>query len=86
MTATSSEPSEAERQQKSAHGVLWGLSYKAALEEARVTNRPVLIDFTGVFCSNCRQMERCVMPRKEVIALMKEFVPVQLYTDQVPTR
>ncbi len=44
----------------------------------------MLIDFTGVFCPNCRKMEESVMPRPEVVDRLKQFVTVQLYTDQVP--
>ena len=47
---------------RSSHGVQWGMSYEQAIEEARATNKPVLVDFTGVNCANCRQMEREVMP------------------------
>jgi thiol:disulfide interchange protein DsbD len=82
--ATSTDPEEAIRQERTVHGVSWGLSYDAAIEEAKKSNRPVLIDFTGVNCANCRTMERKIMPRPEVIAEMQRFVTVQLYTDFVP--
>ena len=82
--ATSNDPVVALTQEKSKHGVLWGMSYEAALAEARSTNKRILIDFTGVNCSNCRQMERSVMPRNDVVATMEKFVTVQLYTDFVP--
>ena len=82
--ATSSDPVVALTQEKSKHGVVWGMSYEAALAEARSANKRILIDFTGVNCSNCRQMERSVMPRNEVVASMEKFVTVQLYTDFVP--
>ncbi len=82
--ATSTDPVVALTQEKSKHGVLWGMSYADALAVARKENKRILIDFTGVNCSNCRQMERAVMPRKDVIDKMKDFVTVQLYTDFVP--
>jgi thiol:disulfide interchange protein DsbD len=81
--ATSSDPKLAQREEKRLHGVLWGMSYEGALEEAKAKNRPVIIDFTGVNCANCRKMEQTVMPRPDVIAELQKFVPVQLYTDQV---
>jgi thiol:disulfide interchange protein len=84
--ATDSDPAKAVRQQKSVHGVQWGLSYEEALERAKAENRPILIDFTGVFCPNCRQMEQFVMPRPEVVNLLKKFVTVQLYTDTMPIK
>ncbi|HEY2157409.1 MAG TPA: thioredoxin family protein, partial [Isosphaeraceae bacterium] len=82
--ATSKDPKQAEREQTAVHGVAWGLSYEAALERAKAENKPILIDFTGVNCANCRQMEQSVFPRKEVVAMLERFVPVQLYTDRVP--
>jgi thiol:disulfide interchange protein len=84
VKATSADPAQAEKQEKKAHGVLWGMSFDQALELAATEKRPVLIDFTGVNCANCRLMERGVLPRPEVVALLKKFVTVQLYTDFVP--
>jgi thiol:disulfide interchange protein DsbD len=83
VQATSTDPDKAERQQKNVHGVQWGMSFDQALERAKSENKPVLIDFTGVNCSNCRSMETGVFRRKEVVAKLKQFVTVQLYTDIV---
>jgi thiol:disulfide interchange protein len=84
--ATSADPKQAEREQTSFHGVAWGMSYEAALEKAKAAGKPVLIDFTGVNCANCRIMELEVFPRPEVVQSMGDFVPVQLYTDIVPIK
>lgn len=83
VKATSTEPAQAEREQKSFHGVQWGMSFNQAREMAAAEKKPVLIDFTGLNCANCRQMETGVFPRPEVIQLLRKFVPVQLYTDFV---
>ena len=83
VKATSSDPAEAERQEKKAHGVLWGLSLEQARELAATEKKPILIDFTGVNCANCRLMERTVLRRPEVVDLLKKFVTVELYTDFV---
>ncbi|MEW4569046.1 cytochrome c biogenesis protein CcdA [Tautonia sp. JC769] len=72
------------RRARNFHGVWWGMSYEAALEQARATGKPVLIDFTGVNCANCRLMEKSVIPRPEVVERLEQFIPVQLYTDRVP--
>jgi thiol:disulfide interchange protein DsbD len=57
--------------------------YEKALQLARQQNKPVLIDFTGWACVNCRRMEENVWIDKEVEALMKEkFVVVSLYVDE----
>ncbi len=84
VKATSKDPALAERQEKISHGVQWGMSYEQALETARESGRPILIDFTGVNCANCRQMEREVMPRPEISDLLSQFVTVAQYTDIVP--
>ena len=84
VAATSSVPDVAEREQKAFHGVVWGMSYDAALEEAKTEKKPILIDFTGVNCANCRAMEQGVLPRKEVVNLLSKFVTVELYTDIPP--
>lgn len=82
--ATSTDPEVAITQERSKHGVLWGMSYADAVAQARKAGKKVLIDFTGVNCANCRQMERTVMTQPTVAAKMGEFVTVQLHTDFVP--
>lgn len=56
--------------------------YREALEMARRQNKPILIDFTGYACVNCRRMEEKVWSRPEVYKIMKEeFIVVSLYVD-----
>jgi cytochrome c biogenesis protein CcdA len=57
--------------------------YQKALELARKEGKPVLIDFTGWACVNCRRMEEKVWPNSVVDSLMrKEFIVVSLYVDE----
>jgi cytochrome c biogenesis protein CcdA/thioredoxin-related protein len=57
--------------------------YEEALRLARQLNKPVLIDFTGWACVNCRRMEENVWTDPNVSKLMKnEFVIVSLYVDE----
>jgi thiol:disulfide interchange protein len=57
--------------------------YEEALEKARKENKPVMIDFTGWACVNCRRMEEAVWTDPVVDSLMrKEFVVVSLYVDE----
>lgn len=57
--------------------------YAGALAKAKAENKPVLIDFTGWACVNCRRMEEKVWPDKTVDSLMRnEFVVVSLYVDE----
>ena len=83
VAATSKDPKEAVLQEKKFHGVVWGLSYEAAIAEAKAKNKLVFIDFTGLNCTNCRTVERTIMPRPEVVAELKKFVTVALYNDFV---
>ncbi len=84
VKAVSTDPDQAEREEKTVHGVQWGMSLAQAREIAAAQNRPILIDFTGVNCSNCRLMEARVFPKPQIVSLLKQFVTVQLYTDFVP--
>ena len=57
--------------------------YNRALERAKNENKPVLIDFTGWACVNCRRMEEKVWTNRTVDSLMRnEFVVVSLYVDE----
>lgn len=57
--------------------------YKQALAKAKAENKPLLIDFTGWACVNCRRMEEKVWTDNVVDSLMrKEFVVVSLYVDE----
>lgn len=57
--------------------------YNKALARAKEEDKPVLIDFTGWACVNCRRMEEKVWTNKTVDSLMRnEFVVVSLYVDE----
>jgi thiol:disulfide interchange protein len=55
--------------------------YYEALAYAKEVNKPLLIDFTGWACVNCRKMEENVWPQDDVKKLLKEYVIVSLYVD-----
>lgn len=58
-------------------------NYLEALEMAKKENKPVLIDFTGWACVNCRRMEEKIWPDPLVDSLMrKKFIVVSLYVDE----
>lgn len=59
------------------------LDYEDAIQLAKKENKPVLIDFTGWACVNCRRMEEQVWTNSKVEHLMKnEFILVSLYVDE----
>jgi thiol:disulfide interchange protein DsbD len=56
--------------------------YKEALAASKLLHKPVMIDFTGIQCVNCRKFEATIWPDKEVIGKMKnDFVVVSLFSD-----
>lgn len=56
--------------------------YQEGLAYARRKDKPVLIDFTGHACVNCRKMETTVWADTEVHTLLRDsFVVIQLYVD-----
>jgi thiol:disulfide interchange protein DsbD len=56
--------------------------FEDGLKCAKAKGKPVFLDFTGHFCSNCKQMENQVWPDPQVLSLLKnEFVIISLYTD-----
>ena len=64
----------------------WHQDRAAAFEEAQRTGRPVLIDFTGYTCTNCRHMEATVLSKPEIAERIdRDFVPLQLWTDDGET-
>ena len=56
--------------------------YEEGLAAAKALNKPVLIDFTGWNCVNCRKMEANVWTDPKVATLLREkFVMVELFVD-----
>ena len=56
--------------------------YEEGLKMAKAQNKPMLIDFTGYACVNCRRMEENVWTKPAVYNLLKEkFIIVSLYVD-----
>jgi thiol:disulfide interchange protein DsbD len=56
--------------------------YDEALKYAKEVNKPLMIDFTGWACVNCRKMESQVWPDPAVDKLLRnEVVLVSLYVD-----
>ena len=57
--------------------------YEAGMAYARQTGKPVIVDFTGHGCVNCRKMELAVWHDAKVRDLMmKDYVLISLYVDE----
>lgn len=56
--------------------------YDEALKASAEQGKPILLDFTGITCVNCRKMETEVWSNPEVFSRMKnEFIVVSLFCD-----
>ena len=55
--------------------------YNEALKLSKQTGKPILIDFTGWACVNCRKMEENVWTDPAVKILMDKYILVSLYVD-----
>ena len=55
--------------------------YEEGLAYARQTGKPVIIDFTGYGCVNCRKMEAFVLDNDSVKARLKNYVFIELFVD-----
>ena len=57
--------------------------FDAGMEYARQNNKPVMIDFTGYGCVNCRKMELAVWTDPKVSQLLNDdYVLITLYVDE----
>ena len=63
-------------------GLVWMTNqYDEALAKAKAENKLVLVNFTGVTCTNCHWMRQNLFPKPEIAGLLKDFVMVELFTD-----
>ena len=57
--------------------------YETGMQYAKEANLPVLLDFTGWACVNCRKMEEQVWSDPHVLEMLKnEYVLISLYVDE----
>jgi thiol:disulfide interchange protein DsbD len=77
--STTSLPAHAEA---GPHGISVFHDYEQGLAYAKEVGKPVLLDFTGHACVNCRKMEDFVWSKPEILATLKEkVVLISLYVD-----
>ena len=71
-----------EHAHKGPHGIIAFHDYDKGLAYAKEMNKPVLLDFTGYACVNCRKMEDFVWSKPEILPMLKDdFVLISLYVD-----
>lgn len=73
---------ESENMHSLPHGLQGFHDFDDAVDYAKTVNKPILIDFTGYACANCRKMEENVWPEPAVLKRMQnDFVIASLYVD-----
>ncbi len=71
-----------EKSELGPHGIFLFHNLQDGLEYAKKSNKPVLLDFTGINCVNCRRMENKVWGESGVIEILKDkLVVVSLEVD-----
>lgn len=64
------------------HNILSFNDYDKGLAYAKKVNKPVMLDFTGHACVNCRKMEQNVWAKDEILPILKnDVVLISLYVD-----
>ncbi len=65
------------------YGLVAYFTLAEGLAAAKALNKPIMLDFTGHSCANCRKMEKEVWKDEEVLKRMRnDFVLVSLYVDE----
>ena len=63
-------------------GLVTYYDYNEALAASKKLKKPIMLDFTGINCVNCRKMESQVWSKPEVTKRLKEnFIVASLYCD-----
>ncbi|MHC0441029.1 cytochrome c biogenesis protein CcdA [Flavobacterium sp. 3-210] len=64
------------------HGIMVFHDYEDGLAYAKEINKPIMLDFTGYACVNCRKMENNVWSDPSVLPILKnDVVLISLYVD-----
>ncbi|HEX8016941.1 MAG TPA: thioredoxin family protein, partial [Flavobacterium sp.] len=64
------------------HNIITFHDYDKGMEFAKKTGQPVLLDFTGYACVNCRKMEELVWSDSKILGVLKnDVVLISLYVD-----
>lgn len=64
------------------HDILAFNDYDLGLAYAKKVGKPIMLDFTGWACVNCRKMEQNVWPKPEILDKLKnKVVLISLYVD-----
>jgi thiol:disulfide interchange protein DsbD len=81
--STNQSTEHVEGMHEGVHGIMMFDDYDKALAYAKKVNKPLMLDFTGWGCQNCRKMEETVWNAEGVLTILKDKVVVaSLYVDE----
>lgn len=81
-TAASSSQSLPDGAHLGPHDLIAFEDYEKGMAYAKSVNKPVLLDFTGYACVNCRKMEDYVWSQPKILSILqKEVILISLYVD-----
>jgi thiol:disulfide interchange protein DsbD len=64
------------------HQIVIFEDYEKGLAYAKTVNKPIMLDFTGYACVNCRKMENNVWSDSRILSILKnDVVLISLYVD-----
>ncbi|HLA55580.1 MAG TPA: cytochrome c biogenesis protein CcdA [Flavobacterium sp.] len=64
------------------HGIVIFTNYAKGFAYAKTVNKPIMLDFTGFACVNCRKMENNVWSDEQILKILKnDVVLISLYVD-----
>lgn len=64
------------------NGLVTYFDYEEGIEAAAKLKKPIMLDFTGITCVNCRKMETSVWSNPKVLERLKnDFVLISLFDD-----
>tara|TARA_Y100000815_G_scaffold272099_2_gene300234 strand:+ start:1178 stop:3241 length:2064 start_codon:yes stop_codon:yes gene_type:complete len=67
---------------KAPQNIMYFTDYDAGMAYAKKNNKPVMLDFTGHACVNCRKMEERVWPEPQILPILKDdLVIISLFVD-----
>ncbi len=82
IIADFSKEKERENVHKGPLGLMAFHDYDEGIAYAKKVNKPILLDFTGHACANCRKMEENVWSDPEILKILKnEIILISLYGD-----
>jgi thiol:disulfide interchange protein len=62
--------------------ITWLTSYDKALETAKASNKPVMIDFYADWCTACKYLDKNIYTAPDVIKKSKTFINLKIDSDK----